>query len=30
MRVVGGKHKGARLATPGSRAIRPTSDRTRE
>jgi 16S rRNA (guanine966-N2)-methyltransferase len=30
MRVVGGKHKGRRLAAPQSRDIRPTSDRTRE
>ena len=30
MRIVGGKHKGARLATPSSQAVRPTSDRTRE
>ena len=30
MRVVGGSHKGARLATPKLHAIRPTSDRTRE
>ncbi|MGI9374066.1 MAG: 16S rRNA (guanine(966)-N(2))-methyltransferase RsmD [Hyphomicrobiales bacterium] len=30
MRIVGGKHKGKALATPKSRAIRPTSDRTRE
>ncbi len=30
MRIVGGNHKGARLATPSSRTIRPTSDRTRE
>lgn len=30
MRIVGGNHKGARLATPATRAVRPTSDRTRE
>lgn len=30
MRIVGGNHKGARLAAPSSREIRPTSDRTRE
>ena len=30
MRIVGGSHKGTRLAAPASRAIRPTSDRTRE
>ncbi len=30
MRIVGGKHKGARLSGPKGRAIRPTSDRTRE
>lgn len=30
MRIVGGRHKGAALAAPKSRAIRPTSDRTRE
>lgn len=30
MRIVGGSHKGTRLAAPSSRAIRPTSDRTRE
>jgi 16S rRNA (guanine966-N2)-methyltransferase len=30
MRVVGGKLKGRALAAPGSRAIRPTSDRLRE
>ncbi len=30
MRIVGGKHKGVRLAGPKTRAIRPTSDRTRE
>ncbi|MEM7463131.1 MAG: 16S rRNA (guanine(966)-N(2))-methyltransferase RsmD [Pseudomonadota bacterium] len=30
MRIVGGKFKGRRLATPNSKAIRPTSDRTRE
>ncbi len=30
MRIVGGIHKGARLAAPSSQAVRPTSDRTRE
>ena len=30
MRVVGGSLRGSRLATPAARAIRPTSDRTRE
>lgn len=30
MRVVGGTHRGKALAAPKSRAIRPTSDRTRE
>jgi 16S rRNA (guanine966-N2)-methyltransferase len=30
MRIVGGKHKGRRLVSPGDRAIRPTSDRARE
>jgi len=30
MRIVGGKHKGRRLASPADRAIRPTSDRARE
>lgn len=30
MRIVGGKHKGARLGAPASQAIRPTSERTRE
>ncbi len=30
MRIVGGNHKGKALAAPKSRAIRPTSDRTRE
>ncbi len=30
MRIVGGRHKGAALAAPKSRATRPTSDRTRE
>lgn len=30
MRIVGGNHKGARLAAPRSQAVRPTSDRTRE
>lgn len=30
MRIVGGKFGGRRLAAPRSRAIRPTSDRTRE
>jgi len=30
MRIVGGVHKGRALAGPKSRAIRPTTDRTRE
>jgi 16S rRNA (guanine966-N2)-methyltransferase len=30
MRIVGGSLKGRRLQTPGSKDIRPTSDRTRE
>lgn len=30
MRIVGGRHKGARLAAPASGRVRPTSDRTRE
>lgn len=30
MRIVGGAHKGLRLATPKSRSIRPTGDRVRE
>ncbi|MBX9930093.1 MAG: 16S rRNA (guanine(966)-N(2))-methyltransferase RsmD [Methylobacterium sp.] len=30
MRIVGGAHRGRRLATPKSDAIRPTSDRLRE
>jgi 16S rRNA (guanine966-N2)-methyltransferase len=30
MRIVGGKFRGRALATPGSNAIRPTTDRTRE
>lgn len=30
MRIVAGRHKGKALLTPKSRAIRPTSDRTRE
>ena len=30
MRIVGGAHKGQRLAAPAGRAVRPTSDRTRE
>ena len=30
MRIVGGNHKGLALAGPKSKAIRPTSDRTRE
>ncbi len=30
MRIVGGKFRGRRLATPRGRAIRPTSDRVRE
>lgn len=30
MRIVGGKHKGKSLASPASRATRPTSDRVRE
>jgi len=30
MRIVGGSHKGTRLAAPRSQAVRPTSDRTRE
>ncbi len=30
MRIVGGRNKGRRLATPGGRAVRPTTDRLRE
>jgi len=30
MRIVGGAHKGARIAAPGSLDVRPTTDRTRE
>lgn len=30
MRIIAGDHKGARLAAPKDRHIRPTSDRTRE
>jgi 16S rRNA (guanine966-N2)-methyltransferase len=30
MRIVGGRHKGARLAAPATSRVRPTSDRTRE
>ena len=30
MRIVGGKHKGTRLASPSSQDVRPTSDRIRE
>jgi 16S rRNA (guanine966-N2)-methyltransferase len=30
MRVVGGKHRGRRLAAPKGRALRPTSERARE
>lgn len=30
MRIVGGTHKGTRLAAPSSQGVRPTSDRTRE
>ncbi len=30
MRIVGGTHRGRRLATPDSPRVRPTSDRTRE
>jgi 16S rRNA (guanine966-N2)-methyltransferase len=30
MRIIGGQHKGRRLATPRSSAVRPTSDRLRE
>ena len=30
MRIVGGKHRGRRLAAPDSNAVRPTADRTRE
>ena len=30
MRIIGGQHKGRRLATPKSSAVRPTSDRLRE
>ena len=30
MRIVGGQHRGAALATPKSQAIRPTTDRMRE
>lgn len=30
MRIVAGRHKGRRLAAPGGRSLRPTSDRMRE
>ena len=30
MRIIAGKHKGRAIATPGGRAVRPTSDRVRE
>lgn len=30
MRIVGGRHKGRRLAAPTGRAVRPTTDRVRE
>ena len=30
MRIVGGKHRGRRLAAPGGRNVRPTADRVRE
>lgn len=30
MRIVGGRHRGRRLASPGGKAIRPSSDRLRE
>jgi 16S rRNA (guanine966-N2)-methyltransferase len=30
MRIVGGRHRGRRLAAPGGRGIRPTADRVRE
>ncbi|HJM51511.1 MAG TPA: 16S rRNA (guanine(966)-N(2))-methyltransferase RsmD [Alphaproteobacteria bacterium] len=30
MRIVGGKHKGRRLAAPAGREVRPTSERVRE
>ena len=30
MRIIGGRHKGHRLAAPKSQAVRPTSDRLRE
>ncbi|WP_448207562.1 16S rRNA (guanine(966)-N(2))-methyltransferase RsmD [Azospirillum sp. sgz302134] len=30
MRIVGGRHRGRRLAAPGGRDTRPTTDRTRE
>jgi len=30
MRIVGGKHRGRRIAAPAGEAIRPTSDRARE
>lgn len=30
MRIVGGKYKGRKLATPATQKIRPTTDRTRE
>lgn len=30
MRIIGGQHKGRRLAAPKSSAVRPTSDRLRE
>lgn len=30
MRIVGGKHRGRRIAAPAGEAVRPTSDRARE
>lgn len=30
MRIVGGRHRGRRLAAPGGRDVRPTGERTRE
>ena len=30
MRIVGGRHRGRRIAAPEGRAVRPTSDRARE
>jgi 16S rRNA (guanine966-N2)-methyltransferase len=30
MRIVGGKHRGRRLASPDGRGVRPTADRVRE